>query len=352
MIPRSTHDDSMTGAGFRVALAAGVVLFSCSCSGESAVDPSDVPDAGGDESLSTSGDSGVRSDGGATSNRDGAVPGRDSGSAATGGGDSGAGACATDCSHCGPLEACFAGKFCVAKSVTVAAPSGGTPYGIDATEVTRCQYAAWIATRPSLAEQDPWCMSNTSFQVNDGCMQTLANCKTGCEDHPQVCVNSCDATAYCKAVGKRLCGKIGGDHPNFDAFDNASEDQWYNACSGGGKNTYPYGDTYDGQACNGYDNAQTGCQTGSCDTRPGGDVTTCQSKVAGYAGVFDLSGNVFEWEDSCDQYVGDKDRCRFRGGSFISSYGADNGNALRCNYDIAGSRDDAYSNLGFRCCAQ
>jgi sulfatase modifying factor 1 len=165
-----------------------------------------------------------------------------------------------------------------------------------------------------------------------------------------VCVTFCDAFAYCRGVGKRLCGGIGGGAAGFDDFDDASRDQWYNACSAGGVNTYPYGDQYDEQACNGYDNAQSGCQTGGCTTRPGGDVPGCESPVAGYAGVYDLSGNVFEWQDSCNATVDGSDRCRFRGGSFISSYGDDGGNALRCNYDIAGSRDDRYDNLGFRCC--
>jgi len=259
--------------------------------------------------------------------------------------------CTTDCSHCGPLEECFDGRFCVATAVLITAADQPS-YTIDATEVTKCQYAAWLATQPSSAGQDTWCADQTDFQPDPQCLQSEATCTSDCAAHPQVCVTFCSAMAYCRAVGKRLCGKIGGGSAPFDAPADAQLDQWFNACSSGGTLTYPYANTYDPQACNGYDNSQTGCQSGSCMLRPAGELVTCQSPVPGYTGVFDLSGSVFEWQDSCNAEVGGQDRCRFRGGSFVSSYGDDHGNALRCGYDIAGSRDDRYSNLGFRCCGR
>lgn len=257
--------------------------------------------------------------------------------------------CTLDCSSCGPLEECFEGRFCVARSVEVQTPSGAH-YFIDATEVTRCQYAAWVATSPSTDGQDPWCVDETDFAADEDCMAEETACPANCAHHPQVCVTFCDAYAYCLAVGKRLCGAVGGGEAPFDSFDDAEVDQWYNACSSGGENRYPYGDDYEPATCNGYDHPESGCQTGSCQTRPGGDVATC-TPAAPYAGVYDLSGNVFEWQDSCSSHVDGYDRCRFGGGSYISSYGDDGGNALRCSYDIAGVRNDRYSNLGFRCCS-
>ena len=40
--------------------------------------------------------------------------------------------------------------LCVAKMVPIAGPSANLDYKIDATEVTRGQYDAWLATKPAL----------------------------------------------------------------------------------------------------------------------------------------------------------------------------------------------------------
>jgi len=63
----------------------------------------------------------------------------------------------------------------------------------------------------------------------------------------------------------------------------------------------------------------------------------------------DLSGNVWEWEDSCFGYSGHSDPCRLRGGSF-SSVSSDV--TLRCDYDFGNVvRGDSDSVFGFRCCS-
>jgi formylglycine-generating enzyme required for sulfatase activity len=213
-------------------------------------------------------------------------------------------------------------------------------YSIDATEVTRSQYEAWLATSPATSGQPGYCQWNTTFTPSPACTSKTDVCKTNCDNHPQVCVDWCDAYAYCAAVGKRLCGKVGGGPSGYDDYKNASLSQWYNACvSGGANNAYPYGNAYQGQACNGLD-------AGKGTTVPVGSMSECQSKDPGFKGVLDLSGNVYEWEDACNGTSGIGDSCRGREGSF-----AEDASKLRCDFVGDGTRDFADPYLGLRCCA-
>jgi formylglycine-generating enzyme required for sulfatase activity len=67
----------------------------------------------------------------------------------------------------------------------------------------------------------------------------------------------------------------------------------------------------------------------------------------GYRGLFDLSGNVSEWEDSCESPSGSGDVCRIRGGSVD-----DFNQGLSCGSDYADPRSAVGGGLGFRCCAE
>ena len=241
---------------------------------------------------------------------------------------------AAACSTCGALEECWNGELCVAQSVAV---TGG--YSIDATEVTRSQYEAWLATSPDpSAGQPPYCTWNASYTPQ--CEWPPATKGS----HPVVCVNWCDAYAYCQAVGKRLCGRIGGGAIGYGDIANAALSQWYNACSSNGANAYPYGDTYDGQTCN-------GGNSGLLTTASVGTLDGCQSSVAGYTGVYDQSGNAWEWEDACDAVVGAQDGCRLRGGAHdydASGLRCDVDNYLMSTYFVRG---DVHPTVGFRCCS-
>jgi formylglycine-generating enzyme required for sulfatase activity len=152
-------------------------------------------------------------------------------------------------------------------------------------------------------------------------------------------VDWCDAYAYCAGVGKRLCGQIGGGPNGFNDIANAGLSQWYRACvSGGAKNVYPYGSSYQDQTCNGADAANAA-------TVPVGSMSGCQPSATGYEGVHDLSGNVSEWGDACSGTAGQQDLCRVRGGSFASASAQ-----LRCDSGLSASRFDALGMIGLRCC--
>jgi formylglycine-generating enzyme required for sulfatase activity len=208
-------------------------------------------------------------------------------------------------------------------------------YCIDSTEVTRAQYAAWLATNPnpSSPAQILECASNNSYAP--GCDWPYDGTRS---DYPVVCVDWCDAYACCQAVGKRLCGKIGGGANAWGDSANASLSQWYNACvSNEADSTYPYGDTYEPHFCNGEDHGvrvPVAVQS----------MPFCQSPVPGYEGVYDLSGNVLEWEDSCDG-----GSCRLRGGYYLG--GAGFGDRLSCGAGNGASRNYVNPSIGFRCCS-
>lgn len=203
---------------------------------------------------------------------------------------------------------------------------------IDSTEVTRAQYTAWLAGNPSVEGQIEECAFNDSFAPDTGCMASTNVCAGDCGDHPQVCVDWCDAAAYCEGVGKRLCGNVDPSIKSY-AYDTL-DSQWHYACTSAGLNTYPYGTTYDDTACN-----TTSANTEN--TEPTGSFEGCQAPAAEFAGVFDLVGNVSEWEDNCAE----DGLCNMRG----YYYGAGAGG--QCAYSERNFRDLADYWVGFRCCS-
>jgi formylglycine-generating enzyme required for sulfatase activity len=199
---------------------------------------------------------------------------------------------------------------------------------VDSTEVTQRHYGFFLAASAAAMPQQPAvCAWNVDFTPRSDVAVGL--------DLPAVGLDWCDAFAYCAWAGKRLCGKIGGGSvPRFAALlDDPASDQWFAACSGAGKKPYPYGPAYDKAACVG--EAALGLQAAG----------TRASCVGGFSGLFDMSGNAWEWEDSCD----DAGNCVNRGGAFQSSE-----TALACAYagtSYARPRTDRIGDTAFRCCS-
>lgn len=207
--------------------------------------------------------------------------------------------------------------------------SFGTKYCIDSTEVTTAQYKAWLDTNPDpLSEtiQPPECAFNTSF----GSVMSP-------DDRPVASVDWCDAYAFCQANQKRLCGRIGGGPTPYAAdYANPAVSQWHNACTMGGTHKFPYGDEYVGEACNGANMAGA--------TLPVGSLAGCEG---GFDHIFDMSGNVWEWEDSCETQTGEMDKCHRRGGGYTST-----DTDLDCSTASANiMRNNSDPRTGFRCCA-
>jgi formylglycine-generating enzyme required for sulfatase activity len=132
---------------------------------------------------------------------------------------------------------------------------------------------------------------------------------------------------------------------DYNHYADKDTSQWYRACSAGGVNSYPYG--------NDIVNLVTNCNvyghSGSThDTVPTATLAECMTQATGYRGVYDLVGNVHEWEDSCVSNATGAP-CRVRGGAF---------NLTNLDYDTCGysggvgMRDESSNAIGFRCCSK
>jgi len=220
-------------------------------------------------------------------------------------------------------------------------------YCIDSTEVTNLQYGQFLDAKHSdTSGQNAVCALNTSYEPT--AYWPAATNELGL---PVVYVDWCDAYAYCKWAGKRLCGRIGGGANASADYANPDRSQWFRVCSNGGRNAYPYGGTYRAEACNGFNgrdgcNHDTGVPAGTCTLVAPASYPQCQRGSSGGA-VFDLSGNVIEWEDSCSSPGdGSEDTCRIRGGSIFARSESD----MTCGADYVNPRSSTGPALGFRCC--
>ena len=203
-------------------------------------------------------------------------------------------------------------------------------FAIAAREASNADYALFLAAGVDPGAQPDVCAWNSEFTPTTWPVPATAR------ELPVVNIDWCDAQAFCAWSGKRLCGAIGGGASSFSAIIDAQADQWYRACSGGIGMKYPYGTAYDGDTCNGKD-------AGVAAPVVGGAFAACQGPVTG---LFDLSGNVWEWVDACDGDAGADDECLRRGGSFKSVP-----DDMRCDLLSKRPRSLALDHVGVRCCA-
>jgi formylglycine-generating enzyme required for sulfatase activity len=208
---------------------------------------------------------------------------------------------------------------------------------IDSTEVTGAQYERFVTAKAGdTSGQVAGCTDNTTY-VPSGAWPIASDAL----NQPVTHVDWCDAHAFCSWAGKRLCGRIGGSPNPFEAYADELRSQWYRVCSNGGRNAYPYGSTFVAGTCNG---SADGC-TATCAFIDVATSTGCQGSGA-YAGVFDLSGNVMEWEDSCGTPDAGAEVCRLRGGSIFARGESE----MACDADSSDTRLHTAPGIGFRCC--
>jgi sulfatase modifying factor 1 len=203
---------------------------------------------------------------------------------------------------------------------------------IDSTEVTSAQYNEFLLAGPSLSGQPSECSWNGTYLPGSGWTFSPSQGTL-----PIANVDWCDAYAFCKWAGKRLCGKVGGGAADFSQFA-SPENEHYVACSNNATRIYPYGNTFNSAACNGVE-ADAG------HVVPVGSLSACQG---GVAGLFDMSGNVEEWQDACDANSGSNDSCLDGTGAF--DYGGPPA-GTRCDFADSDSRSAQFPDVGIRCCA-
>lgn len=205
----------------------------------------------------------------------------------------------------------------------------GEGYMIDALEVTNGQYAALLAVDFDAAVLPAGCEWKQGF-LPEGWSDLLD------AEQPVVGVDWCDAMVFCSWAGKELCGAVGGGPTDYENGTDAVGDAWYRACSTDGTLMYPYANAFDPLACNGSEALVD-------DLVVSGSIPTCEG---GLAGLFDMSGNVWEWTNACESTSGDgATRCRRRGGSFYSE-----ADSLRCAVSSERERNKRDDAIGFRCC--
>ncbi|MDB4937931.1 MAG: hypothetical protein JWP87_4903 [Labilithrix sp.] len=204
-------------------------------------------------------------------------------------------------------------------------------YLIDAKEVTTAEFALFLdavktgAFEPTDARCD-W-KAGTDYGGGAPKCPTTPAAAYGCADW-------CDAIEYCTWAKKRLCGKIGGGPVDENDTRDLHRSQWTRACAGQtSAMSWPYGAT-----------AQSVCNTKERGVAAALAPASSAACVGSAAGLFDMSGNVGEWEDACTA-IGPTGNCSIRGGSFKQTI-----DGARCSGELLGLATGTFGDVGIRCC--
>jgi hypothetical protein len=223
----------------------------------------------------------------------------------------------------------------------VAVPHQKGAFCVDATEVTERHYGVFLADAAQLPPpaNRPECAWNDGLEPPFGWPSTPEDLT----DLPVSNVDWCDAAAYCSWAGKRLCWSVHGQPLSYDgwlddvhpAYD-VKLSEWYLACSSDGTYTFGYGNTPDAGACR------------NATHQPWGPIavgTMSGCTAPGQAGLFDMSGNMAEWEDACEDALGPDDPCLVRGGDYTTPV-----EAQACIKAWPQIRATRSPHVGIRCC--
>lgn len=292
-----------------------------SCSSSTTNEGTGGAPAGGSSGAGTGGTSGAGGSGAGTS---GGTSGTGSSGGATGGSGGSGGSAASDAGLACPTN--LPGPPMVAAE--------GNAFCIDKTEVTNEQYGKFLAEG---ADAGAPLGLNACLSFTDRVPGGDPSCPALGTDakYPVRCIDWCSAYAYCKWAGKRLCGNVGGLTSSVSNVEAGGTNEWFTACAGvQGQDTYPYGTNYDKENC--------AVNTNSSSPKQVGSMSACESFTSK---ALDLSGNVAEWEDSCDNEAAEGANCLVRGGSYLKD-SAD----VKCGAYVPLQRGTRALDVGFRCC--
>jgi hypothetical protein len=215
-------------------------------------------------------------------------------------------------------------------------------YCVDQLEVTQLSYFEFLQDQGGeISGQSADCAWNLTFipaLSGEGCSASTFTA-AATPQLPVVCVDWCDARAYCEWEGKRLCGAIAGGGNGWGLP--AAETEWFNVCSAGQELAYPYGSSYEVATCN-------DVAYGTNSTLPPGTAEDCHGSEAPFDELYDLSGNVSEWVHNCGEVAlpGPTLHCVRRGGDYTSQ--ADDS---ACAEAPTAAPATADATTGIRCCA-